>query len=330
MTPSTRTATHLMSDQTTREPQDEVLESSAPGWRGALGDVVAGLHASRELTHNIRQNGRIRDLPSQQALVKVLARLSSALFPTHYGQAELTLQSIDGFVETALIEALSLLEDQVRRDLLSSIDHDGLTAAGVDRKAADIVARFARQLPGIRAQLVGDLLAAYAGDPAAKSFPEIMLAYPGLIAIRYYRLGRALYLLGATLLARLISQIAHSKTAIDIHPGASIGESFFIDHGTGIVIGETAVIGNRARLYQAVTLGAKSFQADENGVLIKGESRHPIVEDDVVIYAGATVLGRVTIGAGSVIGGNVWLTQSVPPHSSITQATLRRAEKPSG
>ena len=196
----------------------------------------------------------------------------------------------------------------------------------VHARARDITARFARQLPAIRALLVSDLLAAHAGDPAAKSYPEIMLAYPGLIAIRYYRLGRALYLLGASLLARLISQIAHSKTAIDIHPGAEIGESFFIDHGTGIVIGETAVIGDRVRLYQAVTLGAKSFQADESGALVKGTARHPIVENDVVIYAGATVLGRITIGQGSVIGGNVWLTQSVPARSSITQATLRRSE----
>lgn len=315
-----------MSDPTTPDLREPATAQAAARWRDQLADVVAGLHASRELTHNIRQNGRIRDLPSQQALVKVLSRLSSALFPTHYGQTDLTLHAIDGFVETALVEALDLLEDQVRRDLLSSTEHDALTVTAVQARSADIVARFARQLPGIRALLVGDLLAAHAGDPAAKSYPEIMLAYPGLIAIRYYRLGRALYLLGATLLARLISQIAHSRTAIDIHPGAAIGESFFIDHGTGIVIGETAVIGDRVRLYQAVTLGARSFQADENGALIKGESRHPIVENDVVIYAGATVLGRVTIGAGSVIGGNVWLTQSVPPGSSVTQATLRRGD----
>jgi serine O-acetyltransferase len=155
-----------------------------------------------------------------------------------------------------------------------------------------------------------------------------MLGYPGLIAIRYYRLGRALYLLGAPLLARLISQIAHSKTAIDIHPGAEIGHSFFIDHGTGVVIGQTTIIGDRVRIYQAVTLGAKSFQADEDGNLVKGVLRHPIVENDVVIYAGATILGRITIGAGSVIGGNVWLTQSVPPRSSITQALMRKGDTP--
>lgn len=303
-------------------------EAKLPHWQDSLTSVVAGLHASRELTHNIRQNGRIRDLPSPQVLLEILSRLSSALFPTHYGQADLTHDSIDAFVEAALRDALHQLEGQVRRDVSSSPRHDQLTAAEINAKASAIVHAFALQLPEIRALLVSDLLAAYSGDPAAKGYPEIMLAYPGMIAIRYYRLGRALHLLGATLLARLISQIAHSKTAIDIHPGADIGHSFFIDHGTGIVIGETTIIGDRVRIYQAVTLGAKSFQADADGVLVKGNQRHPIVESDVVIYAGATVLGRVTIGKGSVIGGNVWLTQSVPPRSSITQASLRRDHPP--
>ena len=297
-------------------------------WRDALAGVLAELRVSRDLTHNIRHNGRIRDLPSRDALTRVLARLSSALFPSHYGQAELTSQSIDGFVETALVEGLEELTEQVRRDLGSDPEHDHLTTADLNARAADIVTQFARQLPAIRALLVSDLLAAHSGDPAARSYPEIMLAYPGLLAIRYYRLARGLHLLGATLLARLISQIAHSKTAVDIHPGAAIGESFFIDHGTGVVIGETAVIGHRVRLYQAVTLGARSFQADENGALVKGINRHPVVEDDVVIYAGATVLGRITIGAGSVIGGNVWLTRSVPPRSVVTQASIRQDEKP--
>ena len=300
----------------------------APSWRDGLGAVVSGLRVSRELTHNIRQNGRIRDLPSPQAMSEILSRLSSALFPTHYGQADLTPGSIDAFVESALLDALQALEEQTRRDVSSSSDFDHLTTAELNARAGAIVEGFARQLPQIRALLVSDLLAAHAGDPAARSYPEIMLAYPGLLAIRYYRLARALYLEGATLLARLASQIAQSKTAIDIHPGAAIGHSFFIDHGTGVVIGETTIIGDRVRIYQAVTLGARSFQADEDGVLVKGNHRHPVVENDVVIYAGATILGRITIGAGSVIGGNVWLTQSVPPRSSITQATLRRGEAP--
>lgn len=303
-------------------------DAVADDWRAGLATVVAGLHRSREVTHNIRHDGRVRDLPSRDALVAILARLSSALFPTHYGQVPLTLDGLDGFVETALRDALAPLEEQVRRDLLSAPRPDPPSADAAAAEAARIVARFARGLPAIRDLLVGDLRAAFAGDPAARSHPEVMLAYPGVLAIRYHRLGRALHLLGATLLARLIAQIAHSKTAIDIHPGADIGRSFFIDHGTGVVIGETAVIGDRVRLYQAVTLGAKSFQADGEGALVKGDPRHPIVEDDVVIYAGATVLGRVTVGAGSVVGGNVWLTQSVPPGSTVTQASLRRSEPP--
>jgi len=171
--------------------------------------------------------------------------------------------------------------------------------------------------------LVSDLHAAYESDPAATAYPEILLGYPGMIALVYHRLAHALFRLGATLSARLISSIAHSKTAIDLHPGAEIGPRFFIDHGTGVVVGETAVIGERVRLYQAVTLGARSFPVDENGIVVKGTPRHPIVEDDVVIYAGATLLGRITIGRGSVIGGNVWLTQSVLAGSNISQATLK-------
>ena len=152
----------------------------------------------------------------------------------------------------------------------------------------------------------------------------MLVCYPGIAAIINHRLAHELYRLELPLIARMIAEIAHSKTGIDIHPGAHIGPSFFIDHGTGVVIGETTIIGERVRLYQAVTLGAKRFPTDENGMLIKGHARHPIVEDDVVIYAGATLLGRITIGKGSTIGGNVWLTRSVPPDSNISQAQVRQ------
>ncbi|MGZ4998168.1 MAG: serine O-acetyltransferase, partial [Methylobacter sp.] len=156
-----------------------------------------------------------------------------------------------------------------------------------------------------------------------RSSDEVLVCYPGITAIIHHRLAHDLHQLGAPLVARIISEIAHSATGIDIHPGAQIGDSFFIDHGTGVVIGETAVIGRHVRVYQAVTLGAKRFQKDEDGILVKGNARHPIVEDDVVIYAGATILGRITIGRGSTIGGNVWLTHSVPSDSNITQAHVR-------
>jgi serine O-acetyltransferase len=226
-------------------------------------------------------------------------------------------------VGNTLNNTLNILAEQVRRSLLfaslnqnSCEDPDGI----LKNKAQQITRDFAEALPEIRALLASDLQSAYQGDPAATSFAEILLSYPGIQAIIYYRLAHRLYRAGVTFLARLIAEIAHSKTGIDIHPGAHIGGYFFIDHGTGVVIGETAIIGERVRLYQAVTLGAKRFPADENGNLIKGNARHPIVEDDVVIYAGATILGRITIGQSSTIGGNVWLTHSVPPHSNISQA----------
>ena len=165
--------------------------------------------------------------------------------------------------------------------------------------------------------------AAFDGDPSARSTEEVLLSFPGVKAITHHRIAHALHVLGAPIVARIIASLAHGATGIDIHPGATIGSAFFIDHGTGVVIGETTEIGARVRLYQAVTLGAKRFSVDETGALVKGEPRHPIVEDDVVIYAGATILGRVTIGKGSSIGGNVWLTRSVPPGSTIVQAQAR-------
>ena len=168
-----------------------------------------------------------------------------------------------------------------------------------------------------------DVDAAYEGDPAANSGDEAILCYPGILAMTSYRLAHELYLLKVPLLPRIIAEHAHSITGIDIHPGATIDEKFFIDHGTGIVIGETCVIGRRVRIYQGVTLGAKSFPLDTDGNPVKGIPRHPIVEDDVIIYGGATILGRITIGKGSVIGGNVWLTHSVPAGSKVTQAKVR-------
>ena len=165
--------------------------------------------------------------------------------------------------------------------------------------------------------------AAYEGDPALKSRDEAIFAYPGIFAVTNQRIAHELHVLGVPLIPRIITEHAHALTGIDIHPGAEIGEKFFIDHGTGVVVGETSRIGNNVRLYQGVTLGAKSFPLDEKGNPIKGIDRHPVVEDDVVVYAGATILGRITIGKGSSIGGNVWLTSSVAPGSRITQAEVR-------
>ncbi len=282
--------------------------------------IVNDLRHSREVTHNIRHGGVAKPVPSPSALATIVDKLSAALFPMHYGPADLKEESTDYFVGNLLGEALSSLELQIQRDLAFAHPSAGPGDRDIAAKASAIVKTFASRLTEIRGILVNDLRAAYRGDPAATNYPEILLGYPGMIAIIHYRLARALYELGAAMSARMISHVAHSRTAIDIHPGAQIGHSFFIDHGTGVVVGETAIIGDRVRLYQAVTLGARSFRASDDGELVKGEQRHPIIEDDVIVYAGATILGRITVGRGSVIGGNVWLTRSVPAESNITQA----------
>ncbi|SDV46104.1 serine O-acetyltransferase EpsC [Chitinasiproducens palmae] len=300
---------------------NEAPASERQAW--PLDEIVAALRHSREVTHHIRHRGAVRELPSRRVIAEVVEGLTAALFPTHHGREDLNDANIDYYVGNTLARVLPLLTEQVRRSLLCTLDGTDEADPHYHERARAIAAEFAAQLVPIRALLVSDLRAAYQGDPAANSISEVLLVYPGVTAVAYHRIAHRLYKLGATLVARLISEIAHSTTGIEIHPGAHIGESFFIDHGTGVVIGETAIIGNRVRLYQAVTLGAKRFPVDETGALVKGNARHPIVEDDVVIYAGATILGRITLGAGSTIGGNVWLTHSVPPNSSITQAQMR-------
>lgn len=276
------------------------------------------------LEHRHRRNNPPK-LPSRKALQEVLDGLSAALFPNRLGAPGLKDEGVDYFVGYTLDTALRELNTQIQLELRYSAD------AGHDKTPSTEAALhktrvFAKKLPQIRQLLDTDLDAAFEGDPAARSLDEVLVCYPGISAIINYRLAHELHQLGLPLIARIISELAHSATGIDIHPGASIGKGFFIDHGTGVVIGETAVIGQHVRLYQAVTLGAKRFPIDAHGQLIKGSARHPILEDHVVIYAGATILGRITIGAGSVIGGNVWLTRSVPPNSQITQAkTQERA-----
>ncbi len=287
-----------------------------------LDEVVSALRVSREATHNIRHQRRIRELPSREALSTIVNGLAAVLFPTHYGRPNLTDESIDYFVGDTLNTTLNRLTEQVRRGLQFADGAEGQDEA-LTRQAHEITRAYAASLPEIRALIVSDVQAAYAGDPAATSIAEIMLCYPGTIAILHYRLAHRLHKLGCPFIARMICDISHSLTGVDIHPAATIGASFFIDHGTGVVIGETAILGERVRLYQHVTLGAKRFPADASGMLIKGTPRHPIVEDDVVIYAGATILGRITIGAGSTIGGNVWLTHSVPANSNVSQAQMR-------
>ena len=261
-------------------------------------------------------------LPSRKILAHILEGLSGALFPNRLGRPDLRDEGIDYFVGNTLDNALRDLHQQIHRELYFIAEQKG-AAQFSEYDAKTIVRKLAAQLPRIRRLLDTDIQAAYQGDPAARTPDEALVCYPGINAMIHQRIAHVLYQLGVPLTARMITELAHSATGIDIHPGAEIGESFFIDHGTGVVIGETTVIGNNVRLYQAVTLGAKRFEQADDGSLVKGNARHPIVEDDVVIYAGATILGRITIGKGSVIGGNVWLTHSVPPNSVITQALVR-------
>ncbi|ABB75367.1 serine O-acetyltransferase [Nitrosospira multiformis ATCC 25196] len=288
-----------------------------------LGDVVSELRALRlKSLENRQRRDRPPKLPSRKVLVSIADGLRAVLFPNRLGMPDLTNESVDYYVGHTLDVTLRELMVQVRRELRFAGDADA-TGNSERERAAGITQAFAQRLPRIRSLLESDIQAAYEGDPAARSVDEVLVCYPGITAITYYRLAHDLHRLGAPLIARMISEIAHSSTGIEIHPGAQIGGFFFIDHGTGVVIGETAVIGEHVRLYQAVTLGAKRFPVDEHGALVKGNLRHPIVEDDVVIYAGATILGRITIGRGSTIGGNVWLTRSVPPGSVISQAQTR-------
>ena len=294
------------------------------GW--GVKQIVADLHVARDRWRAAQQRSlefAVREFPAREALKEIAEALCGALFPMRLGPPDLHQEGENFYVGHTLDKALNALFLQVQLELGYNRRLQCEEKEGVEAHAAEIVQAFARQLPTLRGLLDTDVLAAYQGDPAARSVDEVLLCYPGILAVIHYRLAHTLYVLGVPLIARILAEIAHSATGIDIHPGAQIGEGFFIDHGTGVVIGETTVIGKHVRLYQAVTLGAKRFTQDESGALEKGAPRHPILEDEVVVYAGATILGRITIGRGSSIGGNVWLTRSVAPGSNVSQASLQ-------
>jgi serine O-acetyltransferase len=304
-----------------------IVTSEAHDW--SLTQIVAEL---REVRRNWRESCARnhecggRELPAPEQIRDIVDGLRGALFPMRLGPPDLRQESEDFFVAHTLDSALHALHQQVLLELHYIARQSGKESdINNDARAVNIVRSVAAALPNVRRLLDTDVRAAYNGDPAAHSVDEILLCYPGAQAIIHHRLAHVLHQLGASMIARIIAELAHSETGIDIHPGAQIGSSFFIDHGTGVVIGETAIIGERVRIYQAVTLGAKRFNVGEDGVLEKGAPRHPILEDDVVVYAGATILGRITIGKGSSIGGNVWLTRSVPEGSVITQASSQHA-----
>jgi len=256
-------------------------------------------------------------MPSIEELNDVIKLMRSILFPGYFGGSEWAIDSQKYYIGATLDAVAKKLKEQVLRGycFFCETQEEGCTKCA--SKANEVVDKFIDTIPHIRHMVATDAVAAYEGDPAARSASEAIFCYPSIRALTNHRTAHELNKLGVPLIPRIISESAHSETGIDIHPGAQIGEKFFMDHGTGIVIGETTIIGENVRLYQGVTLGAKSFPLDETGHPIKGIPRHPIVEDDVIIYAGATVLGRITIGKASTIGGNVWLTDPVPAGSRV-------------
>ncbi|MFK4441762.1 serine O-acetyltransferase [Caballeronia udeis] len=291
-----------------------------------IDDIVQSLQTVRQQWREVQKRSLEpggRELPAREALANIVETLKGVLFPMRLGPHDLRQESENFYVGHALDSALHGLFAQAQLELQYRDRHLARDDENIAARAGVSVRSFAARLPEIRTLLDSDVLAAYHGDPAAGSVDEVLLCYPGVLAMIHHRLAHELYKLDLRLLARIVAELAHGATGIDIHPGARIGKGFFIDHGTGVVIGETTVIGDRVRVYQAVTLGAKRFPRDAQGHLEKGLARHPIVEDEVVIYAGATILGRVTLGRGAVIGGNVWLTHDVEPGANVTQAISR-------
>jgi serine O-acetyltransferase len=260
-------------------------------------------------------------LPSREDAAAIMDAIEEVIYPGYYSTGGVTHQGIIYRVQERIGWLFEHLRDQISKGLRHMKALDGESPHASDQDSERIAYAFLESLPEIRKRLAKDIQAAYEGDPAAHCIDEIIMSYPAAFAITAYRAAHELDRLGVPLLPRMLTELAHSRTGIDIHPGAKIGESFFIDHGTGVVIGETTMIGNNVKLYQGVTLGALSFPKDEKGRLIRGTKRHPTIEDNVVIYAGATILGGDTvIGERSIIGGNVWLTESVPPGSRVVQA----------
>ena len=260
-------------------------------------------------------------LPSQQAVRSIIDLTRMILFPGFFGSEGVNSYNLEYVIGIRCEELNNILTNQITAALaLQKGCGEAIDLPRLEKKAADISMRLIGQLPEMRRVLHTDVSAIYRGDPAAASHEEVIYCYPSIRAITNYRIAHALHVMGVPVLPRMISEMAHSETGIDIHPGATIGEYFAIDHGIGVVIGATAIIGKNVKIYQGVTLGAKSFDCDPDGNPIKGIDRHPIIGDDVVIYSNASILGRITIGNGAVIGGNIWVTEDIAPGEKLIQA----------
>jgi serine O-acetyltransferase len=276
-------------------------------------------------------------MPSGAVLVEIVQLCRAILFPGYFGNASITRHNLSFHIGVNVEKLHQLLSSQVMAGICfdkqthahqtgdcGELPQSSREMLTLKERAENISADFIANMPSLRELLATDVLACFNGDPAAESMEEIIYCYPAIKAISNYRIAHRLLELGVPLIPRMITEMAHSETGIDIHPGASIGSHFAIDHGTGVVIGATAVIGKNVKLYQGVTLGAKSFPMDENGHPIKGIPRHPILEDNVVVYSNATILGRITIGSNATVGGNIWVTEDVAPNARIVQSKAKK------
>ncbi len=288
-------------------------------------DELASPDSYKDLYHEHIEGA---PLPSAEVLQQIIDLVRSIIFPGYYGNSTINKSTVKYHIGVAVEQLFSLLASQIEAGFsFTNLEAEYAEAAyspvaarsEIKRISSDKASAFLEQLPKLRRVLATDVIAAFNGDPAAKNYGEIISCYPIIKTLTNYRVAHELLTLGVPLIPRILTEMAHSETGIDIHPGAQIGEYFTIDHGTGVVIGETCIIGNNVKLYQGVTLGAKSFPLDEDGNPIKGIPRHPILEDDVIVYSNASILGRITIGKGATIGGNIWVTHDVPAGTSITQ-----------
>ena len=294
--------------------------------------TVAELSESSSLRGLFHKHNDGEPLPSGAVLSEIVDLCRAIIFPGFYGNSTLNSQTLRYHIGMNVERLYTLLWQQIQaglcfcrkdddcNDELSTVNSQLSTS-----KAQEMAECFIAKLPQLRSILATDVEAAYNGDPAAESYGEIISCYPVIKAITNYRIAHELLVLGVPLIPRIITEMAHSETGIDIHPAATIGSHFTIDHGTGVVIGATCIIGNNVKLYQGVTLGAKSFPLDEKGNPIKGVPRHPILEDDVIVYSNATILGRITLARGTVVGGNLWVTESTQPGEQLVQAKKRKS-----
>ena len=301
---------------TTTEECHVPFETSE-NFRGQLPRIVDAIVESCQDEDTIDHIDTVA-IPDQESVIGLIEDLKDLFYPGYFGNQEIDRDYLTYHLGSEVNVVFEKLSHQIARAIRHECHRTEIICTHCLNRSQAEATGFLEKIPGLRKTLAGDVRAAYNGDPAAQSLDEIVFSYPAIMAITIYRIAHELHNRSIPLLPRMMTEYAHSVTGIDIHPGATIGENFFIDHGTGVVIGETTQIGNNVRIYQGVTLGAHSFLKEPDGSLKRGYKRHPTIEDNVIIYSGTTILGGDTIiGTGSIIGGNVWLTSSVPPGSHV-------------